>query len=366
MGYVYEDENEETVEEVKEEKSKKGKKDTKKTNAEFIVDNLMTSPEEEKKSKQNFDTDYTVDNLLDSEESRDVYLNDLLNKKDVKLFNAYLGKNYKKITEKSFNFAAFFFGGSYLIYRKIYGIGAFILALCLIVEIIFPIAQIKWYITVIFELLASLACGLFANQIILNNAASKILNLKMQKVDNIKVKLARIGGTNILLFFIAVLISSGILSVFVYNTTKYFLDTFKSEPTYLKYDGQINANESINIRTLLDISVPEGYKTGHANAYQYSFIYNNDANIAIDIVNASGYESESSLIKDILTYEGLDDSSVDDITTNDTTWHHISTPLSVYAVGVINNKIYFIRQMHRGKEEAFIDFNDFLESIHVN
>lgn len=365
MGYVYEDEDSVTTTTESENEKSKRKKTKKKSNAEFIVDNLMTAPEKGTKKNITVDEDYTVDNLLDSEESKDIYLKDLLSKKDTKLFDAYLGKNASKITGKNFNFAAFIFGGPYLIYRKVYGIGIFVMLLCLIVAIIFPVVEIKWYVTLLFELIAYIACGIFANQIILNNAASKILNLKIKKEENIKIKLAHIGGTNLLLFFIALLISSGVSSVLTYSTCKELLSSFKSEPTFVKYDGQINANESVNIRTLLDIDVPAGYKTGHADAYQYSFVYMKDANIAIDIVVASRYESADILISDVAKYEGLDDSAIGELPLSNTTWKYISTPLSFYAVGSLNNNTYFIRQMHRGNSEAYLDYPTFLENIQV-
>lgn len=361
MGYVYEDEENEIEEII--EMPKKSKKKKKKTKEEFIVDNLMTSPEEEKSKETSVDSSYTIDNLLDSEESNDIYLKDLLNKKDMKLFDAYLGTNSKKITDKNFNWGAFFFGGAYLIYRKVYGIGSFILVLCLAVMILFPIANIEWWITALFELLAYLGCGVFANQIILNNVASKILNLKMEKRENIKPTLIKIGGTNILFFFIAVLISSGIYSVYLYKNMETILASFKQEPIYIKYDGRINANESINIRTLLDVEVPEGYKTGHAESYQYSFIFKEDANIAIDIVAASRYESLKTLISDIAEYEGLSEDAINELPLSNTTWYYVTTDVSFYAVGTINNTVYFIRQMHRGNPLAYIDYPTFLESI---
>ncbi len=366
MGYVYEDEeNEVTTEEPQKVKNKKTKH-KKNSNGKFIVDNLMSSPEEEKKENTKVSEGYTVNNLLDSEEEKEVYLDDILNKKDMKLFNAYLGKNAKKITDKNFNFAAFFFGGPYLIYRKVYGIGLFVLILSVGVEIFFPIAEIKWYITAIFEILLSLACGIFANQIIMNNVASKILNLKMKKEENIKVKLAHMGGTNILLFFVAILIVSGISSVLTYDTGKKILEKLKQEEVFVKYDGRIIANESINIRTLLDIEVPANYKTGHADVYEYSFIYTKDANIAIDIASPLQYKSARDLIKDVLEYEGMNESEIKELKLSNTTWEVLNTSISFYAAGVINNRLYFVRQMHRGNEEAFVDTENFLESIKAN
>lgn len=362
MGYAYEDEENESLEIEKEEQKQENEKNS--DSSKFIVDNLMTLQEEEGNP---VDSSYSVDNLLIGEEEKDVYLNDLLNKKDMRLFNAYLGNNASKITDKNFNFAAFFFGGAYLIYRKVYGIGAFVLALTLIVQILFPIARIKWYITLIFELLVYLAVGIFANQLILNNAAAKILNLKMANEKDIKDKLIKIGGCNIILFIIALVINSSILSFSYYTKTIDLMNSLKEDkvPSYIEYDGRINANESVNIRTLLDIEPPENYKTSHADSYQYSFSYVDDANIAIDIVLTSKYESATSLLNGIISSEGKTKDDVNEYSFNGIKWFCLESDLAFYGVGVIENNVYLIRHMHRGNISAFVDYPSFLESIKI-
>lgn len=369
MGYAYEDEEENIIEETEEveeeiEKPKKKSVTNKNTDNKVTIESLMADPSEVEKVKS---SDYGVDNLLDDEP--DVKLEDLLTKKDMKLFDAYLGKNAKRITDKNFNFAAFFFGGPYLIYRKVYGIGFFVMVLCITVQILFPLADIKWYITGVFELLVYLACGLFANQLILNKAAANILNLKTNKTKDIASKLKVVGGTNVVLLIIALIINYSVMSMYSYFATiKVLNDYFKQERVqeYYHYDGQIKADESVNIRMLLDVAPPENYKTSHANAYQYSFTYVGDANIALDLVSVSKYESSTSLINEVALFEGQ---SVDDIShfyIDGTDWSCVYGNKSFYAVGVINNRVYFIRHMHRGNGDAAIDYSNFLASIQPN
>lgn len=365
MGYAYEDEDleKETIEEEGEESLEVPDETIVNKNGsnERMIDELMASPEEARKSKKQ---DYNVSNLLDDEPTLKV--EDMLTKKDMKLFDAYLCNNAKKITDKSFNFAAFFFGGPYLIYRKVYGIGFFVMFLCIIVQVTFPLANIKWYITGLFELFVYIACGFMANHLILNNAAVHIVDLKMNNTKDIASKLKKVGGTNIVLLLIILIINYSVASIYSYYAAINILRDFAGQDSvqeYYHYDGQINANESVNIRMLLDVMSPENYKTSHANTYQYSFTYMGDANIVIDLVVASNYESSRSLIEDVARFESKDVDAIETISANGVDWSCVYGNKSFYAVGVINNRTYFIRHMHRGKEEAMIDYLNFLESI---
>lgn len=359
MGYAYEDEDVENIgdglEEIPKLKKKKGKNKT------YNVDNLL-------ESEGNFEggnKEYTVANLLESEEDTELYLNELITKNDQKLIDAYLGTNIKKITEKRFNFAAFFFGGAYLIYRKVYGIGAFWLILCLVVQVIFPIALIKWYITALFQIGASIMCGMLANQLILNNAAAKMLNLKLNKEKNIKEKMASIGGTNVILFIVALVIDFGVLSVYPYQQIEDMFKKLKYQTTYLRYEGIINAREDISIVNYIDITMPDGYKDSFYEPYRYSYFYQNDLNVSIELVMVSKYQSCKSLIQDVAIYENMSEDDVKIMGINGTTWYTVSSELSFYASSLIDGNMYFFRHVHRGNEEAFVDYEELLGSIKV-
>ena len=45
------------------------------------------------------------------------------NNDDEELLKAFIGKNYEKITTKSFNYPGFFFNSLYMFYRKMFGLG---------------------------------------------------------------------------------------------------------------------------------------------------------------------------------------------------------------------------------------------------
>lgn len=167
--------------------------------------------------------DYNIDNLLDSD---DLYLDDLLNKKDKKFFGLYLGPNYKKIIGDKYNWAAFFFGGSYLMYRKVYVIGAIFQAISLGALIFLPVADVKVYIILILEFILAVLAGFFANQIILNDVASKIINLKIQREKNIREKIKKAGGVNIIAFLISISITAFIYYVELSNLINEIIKLF--------------------------------------------------------------------------------------------------------------------------------------------
>lgn len=211
MGYLYEDDEElnneesekigDVIREIK--KEKRGSKEL-----EENMEKLLLNDNDNKKT--NVDNNYSVDNLLQSEEEYEAYLEDLLTKKDAKLFEVYIGANYDKISNNTFNFAAFILGGCYFIYRKSYLIGIILLGLTIGSAYFLPIALVPWYTILIFEFIISVFSGFLANQVILNDAASKILNLKVKKEKDLTARLKRIGGVNILAFFVIFIVSVGV------------------------------------------------------------------------------------------------------------------------------------------------------------
>lgn len=219
MGYLYEDDDElnnteestnlnDVLREIKKEK-----KDSKE-----VEENMskLLSDDNDKNKQLNVNSNYSVDNLLQSEEEYEVYLDDLLTKKDAKLFETFIGTNYDKISNNTFNFAAFILGGCYFIYRKSYLIGLILLGLTIGSAYFLPIALVPWYTILIFEFIIAVFSGFLANQVILNDAASKILNLKVKKEKDINEKIERIGGVNIIAFLITFLVSLG-LSILLFT-----------------------------------------------------------------------------------------------------------------------------------------------------
>lgn len=102
---------------------------------------------------------YNVDNVVFSEEE--------------KLLRAYIGSNANKILCNKFNFAAFFFSGFYMCYRRmfVHGIVVFIIGSFLFNY--FPIGL----------LIINLLCGLFTNKIYVNYSRKRIDMLKKRNMD---------------------------------------------------------------------------------------------------------------------------------------------------------------------------------------
>ncbi|MCH5167201.1 MAG: DUF2628 domain-containing protein [Erysipelotrichales bacterium] len=228
MGYAYEEDKEKVVTNTEEvdESLHVIKKETKnETVSSETMENLFFD-DEHSVVKESKNDNNSIDFLLQSDEEVNLNLDNLLNKNDAKLFSIYLGSNSDKITGDRFNYAAFFFCGSYFIYRKVYLVGIILEALALGALIFFPIALVKWYIILIFELILALCSGFLANQIILNDVGSKILNYKISKEKNIKEKLASDGGVNVIAFIIAFIIYSSVYVLCMIDLFDEIISTF--------------------------------------------------------------------------------------------------------------------------------------------
>lgn len=141
------------------------------------------------------------------------------------LLEAYIGKNYNKITGKSFNWSAFFFGSLYVLYRKMYLYG-FILMIFTNVIAIFSLnatnidMRVSNPILVLGALLAvnliiGLGVALTFNSMYLNYSMGKINNIK-DRHKNDKEKILSDckfeGGTSLILALIINFVFSGLAS----------------------------------------------------------------------------------------------------------------------------------------------------------
>ncbi len=120
---------------------------------------------------------------------------------DEELIKAYIGKNYEKISQKSFSLPAFFLTSIYLLYRKLY-IYTLILIIGSIVLSFIPL------ISLISSLLISIVLGLKFNEIYLEEVKRKVEIIKLENKTATKEELLDIcskkGGTNIVAPIIAI------------------------------------------------------------------------------------------------------------------------------------------------------------------
>ena len=110
------------------------------------------------------------------------------------LLRTYIGNNYEIITNKSFNFSAFFFNGGYFLYRKVYDIGSFILGFLLICSIFIKDYSILFVIL----LFTNIISGFIFNKNYVSKSKKSIEKIK-RKYQNEQIKNACIkaGGTSV-------------------------------------------------------------------------------------------------------------------------------------------------------------------------
>ena len=141
------------------------------------------------------------------------------------LLEAYIGKNYNKITGKSFNWSAFFFGSLYVLYRKMYLYGFILMIFTNVISIFsLNVANIDMRISnpalvlgalLAVNLIIGLGVALTFNSMYLNYCMGKINDIREQyKNDKEKIidSCKKKGGTNLLVAIILSLVLSGIAS----------------------------------------------------------------------------------------------------------------------------------------------------------
>ena len=336
MGYAYEDEDINKIGEEEVEEKEETKKPT--------VEELLEDKGE-----------YSVDDLLKEEEDKTQNIIDLLNKKDKKLFAAYLGDNASKITNNKFNFSAFFFGGAYLIYRKVYTVGLTLLLLVVLVSIFFPIALVPSYITLLFVLLLHGCAGVFANQIILNHVASKILNYKTNEEKDIKKKLSKTGGVNIVLFILSFLVLASSVGYIVYNTANDIINNYTTKRFYREYNGEFIFDQSVNVEDYFHFVVSDEYALQETEEYRYLY-YLDDFNY-VEAFIPEGYQSASSLASELANYKGTYPVKREEY--NDSIWYVVNKENDYYYLLGRKGKIYLIHI----KNGEGLNYSDILNSV---
>lgn len=130
---------------------------------------------------------------------------------DEELLKDFIGKNYEKITTRSFNFAGFFFTTFYMFYRKM-----FLYAIILFLVNLFILNVINNFIVTI---LFNVAVGFLVNKIYLYYAKNKIDKIKLQNpqkdINELKAICSNQGGTSVGKIFLGFLAEIGIAIVVI-------------------------------------------------------------------------------------------------------------------------------------------------------
>ena len=125
------------------------------------------------------------------------------------LMKDFTGNNYPKILVKTINWSAVFFGSLYFFYRRMIALGLLLMAIESVVYNVINKTLVtmnlsilgKLFINIGIYILVGLIIGLCFKNIFVNHAKRKIKKVlaynKNESFENIRVQVARIGGTNI-------------------------------------------------------------------------------------------------------------------------------------------------------------------------
>ena len=206
---------------------------------------------------------------------KDVDINKVLfgnGSEDELLLSSYIGLNYEKIRNGSFNFAAACLINLYFFYRKMYLIGFIIVVLNTIVSILFDLSFVV-------SIILFFIVGIFTNQVYMIHVKSKIRKIKANNPNLSREELASLcskeGGTSLgsaMLGILTVLVVSLVFELLGFQTV---IDTFEN----ILID---NKEDTVNPTTSADTFIIPNDKDERLQ----SFDILDEMNISIDTTNS--------------------------------------------------------------------------------
>lgn len=131
---------------------------------------------------------------------------------DAKLLINYIGKNNKKFFNNKFSFTAFFFGGLYLIYRKMYVLGMLIYFIETFLILYFADNIIALSIILFLILIERIFLGFITNKKYLDIAYNNCMNIQEKNFirpdEEIVYSCQEKGGTSLFLLILIFIIIS--------------------------------------------------------------------------------------------------------------------------------------------------------------
>lgn len=320
---------------------------------------------------------------------------------DEELLKSFIGKNYEKITTKSFNFPGFFFNSFYMFYRKMFGLGflsSIIISLILSLVLNFikldnEILNIIIYI--IAYLIIGCIIGLTVNKLYINYSKKKINKIKnsnqgktTEELKNICIKS---GGTSVGQIFlgfatvlITIIILMLILSLFLFKTLfsnmfpffnnnmnyndipengEYNDNEYDPDEEYNRYielaadgnyDGMLYFDSDVDVTNEFTVNVPSIFENElYDTSYQYSY-ENQEETVSIfktcslSINALLGYKNAELLINNMANFYkeyGDETSDVTINTINNINWysfHKTDTIGKTYYYGTTKNDKVFL------------------------
>ena len=168
---------------------------------------------------------------------------------DEELLQAYIGKNYEKITTRPFNFAGFFFTTFYMFYRKM-----FLYAIILFLINLFILNN--YFVIILFNVVV----GFSVNKVYLYYAKKNINKIKSQNVqkstNELKIICSNKGGTSVSKIFLGILAEIGIafiIGILIFTTGTF--NILGKIFDYNNWDATITGNKTDNSTLLEDVKI---------------------------------------------------------------------------------------------------------------
>lgn len=222
------------------------------------------------------------------------------------LLNAFVGNNYLKITTRHYNIPAFFFGGLYLMYRKMLWPGIILVILTSVISniiLIIPNPKTAALVSFLVFIIVSFGLCFFFNQFYLKFAKKRMAKIKSENPDlnekDLKNLYAEKGSTSGGWVFggigILILISIG-CNLFMdalglknnqTNTDETFIletqqsnDDQDDDSSDTTFKGGLSYDTSVNIDEIYSLSIPNQF-TDNSTAYRYDYEFAEDMQSAL-------------------------------------------------------------------------------------
>ena len=278
------------------------------------------------------------DIMISSPSSNSILTDDLLEE--------YVGNNYEKISKRKVNFAAFFFTGTYFIYRKMILEGILLSAISLIA--FYSILILSPIIALIIPPIISIVLCFIFNKMYLNSCKKKIDNIKLKNknksVADLKSICVRKGGTSLVLaIVISIFISAAVTLIFNTVAPLNFDDIRDKVGNLIVRSGNTSNNNNnsnsgknkldvtydkdVVLSDLIDIGYLQIFTPTEANSdssYDYKKQLTPDNENSYCTFNLSvvkNYTSSVELINEMANYYNASDTISTKKTNNGNTWN---------------------------------------------
>ena len=299
-----------------------------------------------------------ISNMRPEEPTQNISAN--TNIDDEELLRAYIGKNYEKITTKSFNIAAFFFTTLYMCYRKMFIYGLLLFIGYLAISITLSIITQNIIITMIISIALNIIIGLFFNKIYLSHVKKKIAIIKandpQKSNEELKTLCTKKGGTSGFQLFwgilaqIAVIIIAIILIMIIgvgskveseieklfnfgnFNISENNGNNFSKENSILIEDVSLEGYSCLNSKCNVTIATSDGsqedYQLGISNTELFNKLGNYNDNINLNIYYVEN--GDNKVIVDYKIYKMTNKKDISNVSTES----ELRETLGLYSIGI--------------------------------